>query len=332
MIPSIPNKNKLGANSGYEENLPNGLLDEFPLTGGSGSPGIIPSFADDNRGFAASTFCLKKSAYKRKLIKVRRGSDNTEVDVFPHKINEKLYGLHPDSKTSLGNTITEFANGGETFCVRMYDQIATGEPAANDDLYTGSTGAQPNVTDSSGNLHALGNGYGIDFDANNSSEMRILHPGEKAEFPQTMLSWQKKTGSSGATILGQFMGWFHGDQGNFGAKVTTMNYGANLSHTSNDLDGENIVAYLYAYPNTSDGQIFQLGDGTSSDNVITSSSKGSPGTNTPSSGGGSYAQYGKFYVGSGYPGVLPGIVFFPGSRIDTVEDIINFWSDITGIS
>ena len=158
MIPGIPAINKLSFSSSGKESRddPPGLLDLYPLTSTEGLSGGRGNDTDPMKeGYAACVFATKRDRYYEKLLRVRRASDNEEVDVFPYRINSRLFGLHPNSLTSAGNTLKEFADGGKTHCVRVYQQ-AVPVNGTNSDLVQSTTSNQPEVTDSNGDCFPFG--------------------------------------------------------------------------------------------------------------------------------------------------------------------------------
>lgn len=272
MIPSIPAVNKLSFDSSGKDN------DDIPC--------LLDLYPDTNGGVFSACIVLRKAFNGKAIIKARREDDNVECDVFPYKIKPGLSGLHPNSLTSLGITIKEFANGGAVRCSRLYNQNSTG----GSDLISGTSSLQPRIVDSSGNFKPLGGCYGIDFSDPSSGSMNTIGS-LNSILPQqrsTFIVPAKRNGN--AYYGGQFSALFFGEVGNFGAGATNLYMGSYMT-ASNDLDdGESAVTMFSV--NGADSGIFR-------DGVLIK--EGNPGSNSYS---GSTLQYGDYFMSNGFGTLL----------------------------
>lgn len=272
MIPNIPNVNKLSfASSGKESDDVPCLLDLYP------APEV---------GHFAAAIVLRKANNGKKILKARREADNVEVDVYPFKIKPGLAGLHPNSQTSLGNTLEEFANGGAVRCVRLYNQNASG----GSDAFASISSLQPRIVDTSGNFYSLGVCYGVNF--NDPSSASFTSSSMNAMIPQQRSTFIVPTKCKIRTqYAGQYPSIQFAESGPFGVGATSMNFGSYVS-ASNNLSVDQEAVTMFSV-NGADSGIFR-------DGVLIK--EGNPGANTYSSSG---LQYGDYFMGQGF-GILLG--------------------------
>ena len=297
MIPSIPGRNSLTFDSSGKDgdDIPY-LLDKFPMTDG---------------GWAASCLLLRKAFSNKPIIKARREADNVECDVFPYKIKPGLAGIHPNSTTSLGITLEEFANGGAVRCVRLFNQLdgeyggsGSGEGG---DVAALFSSAQPRIVSSSGAFKQLGVAYGIDFFDPSTASFNILSYGARITQQKSFALFPAKRGSSGSGSY--YMGLFggatsfnFGEVGNFGAQATTAFFGSFMT-SSDDLNNDEsaVTGFKVDGANSSihrNGVTIRESDVGS--RVPTSS-------NSP--------QYGDYYISSGF-GIMTGPIIWNLSDSD----------------
>lgn len=302
MIPNIPNVNKLSfSSSGGDGEKETYFLDKFPALDG---------------GFIATTIVLKKSLLGRKLLKARREADNVEVDVYPYKIKAGLAGLHPNSLTSNGQTIEEFANGGAVRCVRIYNSLDGefgGTDSAESDASALFSSAQPRIVDSSGNFKSVGVAYGADFADPSASGYslqgfgkRITQQRQFSLFPVQDLA---VSGSYYAGVFGGSNSWYVGEVGNFGAQATTAFYGSYISQAPKIAAGESAVQGFYI-----DGANSRIHRNGATHDTGDAGDRFSSELTT--------IQYGDYYVSSGV-GTLLGPIFINLKNYEIDEDRAN---------
>ena len=289
MIPNIPNVNKLSfSSSGGDGEKETYFLDKFPALDG---------------GFIATTIVLKRSLLGRKLLKARREADNVEVDVYPYKIKAGLAGLHPNSLTSNGQTIEEFANGGAVRCVRIYNSLDGefgGTDSAASDASALFSSGQPRIVDSSGNFKSVGVAYGADFSDPTASGYSLQSFGKRVTQQRQFSLWpiqdKYSSGNYYAGVFGGSNSWNVGEVGNFGASATTAFYGSFMSQAPKLGNGESAVTGFYI--DGANSRIHRNG----------ATHKGATDVGSRFSGENDTIQYGDYYISSGV-GRLLGPIF-----------------------
>ena len=272
MIPSIPAVNRNAFNSSGKDD------DDIPC--------LLDLYPDTNGGLFSACIVLRKAFNGKAIIKARREADNVECDVFPYKIKPGLSGLHPNSLTSLGITIKEFANGGAVRCSRIYNQNSTG----GSDMFSGTSSLQPRIVDTSGDFKPLGVCYGLDFSdpssgsMNSSSGLNSILPQQRSTFIVPA-----KRGDQ-SYYGGQFSTLFFGEVGNFGGSATSVYMGSYVS-ASTDLDDDTSAVTMFSI-NGADSGIFR-------DGVLLK--EGDPGSRTYTSGS---LQYGDYFMSNGFGTLL----------------------------
>ena len=296
MIPSVPGRNSLTFDSSGKDgdDIPY-LLDKFPMTDG---------------GWAASCLLLRKAFSNKPIIKARREADNVECDVFPYKIKPGLAGIHPNSTTSLGITLEEFANGGAVRCVRCFNQLdgEYGGSGSGNDVFANFSSAQPRIVSSSGDFKPLGVAYGMDFNDPTSGSYTLFSYGVRITQQKSFALFPAKR-----TSANYYMGLFGGatsfnfaEVGNFGAQVTAMTFGTVMGASNNLAQGESAVTGFL--PDGANSRIHRNG---------VTIATGDVGTNVPTTS--NSPQYGDYYISSGF-GIMTGPIIWNLSDLDINED------------
>lgn len=307
MIPNIPAVNKLSFDSeGNDERDHPGLLDLFPITGD---------------GIAAACICLRRAHYNKPLMRIRRGIDDVECDVYPYNINGKLRGIHPNSKTDyFGRTLENFIAGVTVSVVRLYNQLDGGYGA---DAIQTSSSTQPNLSDSSGNMFKIGDAYVFDCRDGGNDSLTISNDdsGIASQSLHSHLLVSNRE-SDGLYYFGQAFGNYFGEVGNFGASTTTLfagSYVSNDNSPNQTTAGEDTV--LMGVYNGANSELFRDG---------VSLKTGDVGSNVY--GGGSSISYGRYFSAAASGKLLGPITWINQDMRDKGEEISLYIMDLLNIT
>ncbi len=253
-------------------------------------------------------------------MRIRRGIDDVECDVYPYNINGKLRGIHPNSKTDyFGRTLENFISGVTVSVVRLYNQLDGGYGA--DATQTSST-SQPNLSNM-GNMFKIGDAYVFDCRDGGNDSLNISNDdsGIASQSLHSHLLVSNRE-STGVYYFGQPFGIYFGETGNFGASTTTLFAGSYLSNSTSPNrtpDGEDTV--LMGVYNGANSELFRDG---------VSLNTGDVGSNTYS--GGSTLSYGRYFSSSSSGKLLGPITWVNQDMRDKGEEISLYMMDLLNIT